>query len=121
MAAKEKEQGYISKATLRGIHIAPRKARLVVNMIRGRKVGTALSNLEFCDKKTAPIVKKLLLSAVANAKQSSAVDVDELVVKLAWVSEGKTLKRFMPRAQGRATPIRKRYSQITLVLDELGA
>lgn len=121
MANRQPAEGYISKATLNNCRVAPRKARLVIDMIRGKRLGHALDALEFCDKKTAPLVKKLLLSAAANARNSSSVDVDELVVKRAWVNEGRVLKRFMPRAQGRATPIRKRHSIITVVLDEVGA
>lgn len=109
---------HISKAALSGVHLSPQKARLVVDMIRGKSVSNALLDLEFCDKKTGPLLKKLLLSAAANAKDRASVDVDELYVKRAWVDPGKTLKRSMPRAQGRATPIRKRYSRITVVLDE---
>ncbi|MFN8390894.1 MAG: 50S ribosomal protein L22 [Bdellovibrionota bacterium] len=120
MAKKSEAAGYISKAKLSDVRVSPRKARLVVDMIRGRQVDTALDILGNCDKKTAPLVKKLLLSAVANAEKSD-VDVDELFVKTIWVSEGKRLYRSMPRAQGRATPIRKRYSTITLFLDEVGA
>ena len=121
MGTKDSTQGFISKATLRDIRVSPRKARLVVDMVRGKKLSVALDALEFCDKKTAPALKKLLMSAAANAKNSSAVDVDELYVKRAWVNEGRKYKRFMPRAQGRATPIRKRHSIITVVLDEVGA
>ena len=115
------EQGYISRAVLRDVHVSPRKARLVINAVRGKKVGEALDTLEFSDKKTAPLVKKLLLSAAANAKDQSSVDIDELYIKQAYVDEGRTLKRFLPRAHGRATPIRKRHSHITVVLDEVGA
>jgi large subunit ribosomal protein L22 len=121
MAKKSEAEGYISKAKLSDVRVSPRKARLVVSLIRGRQVDTALDILGNCDKKTAPLVKKLLLSAVANAERSSDVDVDELFIKSIWVSEGKRLYRSMPRAQGRATPIRKRFSTITLFLDEFGA
>lgn len=113
------ESGYISKAHLRSFRCSPRKARLVTDIIRGRKVAKALELLQTCDKKTAPVLRKLILSAVANAQNQSGVDVDELVVKQVWVDSGPTLKRFMPRAQGRATPIRKRSSAITVVLDEV--
>ena len=115
----EEVKGFISSAKLSEVRISPRKARLVVNLIRGSRVETALDALANCDKKTAPMLKKLLLSAVANAQHSSDIDVDELFVKKIWVSEGKILYRSMPRAQGRATPIRKRYSTITLELDEV--
>lgn len=122
MAKKKPEtEGYISKAILRETRVSPRKARLVVDLVRGQDVNAALDILSNCDKKTAPLLKKLLLSAVANAEHTSKVDVDELFVKRIWVSEGKTIHRFMPRAQGRATPIRKRHSTITVMLDEVGA
>lgn len=114
-------EGSVSKAILRNVRVSPRKARLVVDMIRGNRVEVALDVLQNCDKKTAPIMKKLLLSAVANAGKNSGVDVDELYIKRAWVDEGRKLMRMMPRAQGRATPIRKRSSTITVVLDEVGA
>ncbi len=116
-AKKENKDGYISKAQLSNVHVSPRKARLVVNLVRGQKVDVALDVLKNCDKKTAPLVKKLLLSAVANAEKSG-VDIDELFVKSIWVDEGRKLMRSMPRAQGRATPIRKRHSTIKLLLDE---
>ncbi len=113
------QEGSIAKATLKQVRVSPRKARLVVDMIRGNRVEIALDVLQNCDKKTAPLVKKLILSAVANAGKNSGVDVDELYVKSAWVNEGRKLYRMIPRAQGRATPIRKRYSTITVVLDEM--
>lgn len=112
-------EGSVSSATLSNVRVSPRKARLVVDLIRGNRVEVALDVLANCDKKTAPLVKKLLLSAVANASKNSGIDVDELYVKRAWVNEGRKLYRMMPRAQGRATPIRKRSSTITLVLDEV--
>lgn len=118
MAKKKESAGFVSKATLSRIRISPQKARLVVNMIRGQDVASALRILSFSDKKTAPAVKKLIISAAANAKDRAGVNVDELFVKSAWVNGLTVLKRFMPRAQGRATPIRKRSSSITVVLDE---
>lgn len=111
----------VSKATLRNVRVSPRKARLVIDLIRGNRVEVALDVLANCDKKTAPLLKKLILSAVANAGKNQGVDVDELYVKRAWVDEGRKLYRMIPRAQGRATPIRKRSSTITVVLDEFGA
>jgi len=109
---------YISKASLSNARISPQKARLVVDMIRGKDVSSAVRELTFSDKKAGLLVKKLILSAVANAKETSSVDIDELFVKGAWVDGDTYLKRFMPRAQGRATPIQKKYSTITVVLDE---
>lgn len=121
MASKIEQEGYISRAVLRNARVSPRKARLVVDLIRGEQVESALDILVNSDKKTAPLLKKLLLSAVANANQKSGVDVDELYVRSIWVDEGRKLYRYMPRAQGRATPIRKRSSTITVTLDEVGA
>jgi len=118
MAEAALNSGYISKATLRNVRVSPRKARLVIDMIRGKDLGRALDSLRTCDKKTARLVEKLIMSAAANAKESQRVDVDELFVKRAWVDGGFILYRFMPRAHGRATKIRKRHSTITVVLDE---
>lgn len=125
MAKKSKntatQVGYISKASLKNTRVPPRKARLVVDLIRGHSVEQALELLYTSDKKTAPVLRKLLLSAVANAKKQSEVDVDELFVRRAWVNEGRVLGRLMPRAHGRGAPIRKRYSHIHVELDEKGA
>lgn len=107
-----------AKAIARHVRISPRKARLVVDMVRGRGVEEALGALEFTPKKGAKLVAKTLRSAVANAENNLSLDVDRLFVKSAEVSEGPTGKRFMPRAQGRTTPIRKRTSHITIVLVE---
>jgi len=105
------------KARLRFTRIAPRKARLVADLIRGKGSEEALSVLTFTPKAAARIIIKLLKSAVANAAQKK-IDVDHLYVKTITVDQGPTMKRFMPRAMGRATPIRKRTSHITIVLDE---
>ena len=121
MAIAKDKQGYISKAILRNTRISPRKARLVIDLVRGQHVERAIEILEACDKKTAPLMKKLVMSAVANAKEQSKVDVDELYIKQAWVDMGRTFARVMPRARGMATPIKKRHSTITVVLDEIGA
>lgn len=110
--------GYVARATLSNARVAPRKARLVVDLIRGKRIEPALDILRNCEKKTALLLKKLLLSAVANAGDRSGVNIDELYVKRVWVDEGKTLHRWLPRAQGRATPLRKRHSRITVLLDE---
>jgi large subunit ribosomal protein L22 len=105
------------KAKLRFTRIAPRKARLVADLIRNKGSGEALSILTFTPKAAARIIIKLLRSAVANATQKK-IDVDRLYVKTIMVDQGPTMKRFMPRALGRATTIRKRTSHITIVLDE---
>jgi len=90
---------------------------LAADLIRGKKSEEALNLLTFTPKAAAKIILKLLKSAVANATQKK-IDVDRLYVKTVTVDQGPTMKRFMPRAQGRATSIRKRTSHITIVLDE---
>lgn len=107
------------KSYLKGARIAPRKARLVADLVRGSHVQDALDSLKFLNKKAAPVISKMIHSAVANAKSSATVDVDSLVVSEIFVDEGPTWKRFLPRAQGRATPIRKRTSHITVKLKEV--
>jgi large subunit ribosomal protein L22 len=108
-----------SKAYLKNVRIAPRKARLVADMVRGKAVQTALDTLKLTNRKAAPIISKMISSAIANATDKSTVDVDRLVISELFVDEGTTLKRWLPRAQGRATPLRKRSSHITLKLKEL--
>jgi len=107
-----------AKATLKFARLSPQKTRLVVDMIRGKGVQDALNILKFSQKKSSDIVSKLLSSAVANAEQGGVADVDRLFVKAITVDQGPALRRFMPRAQGRATRIRKPTSHITVVLGE---
>jgi len=105
------------KASATHIRISPRKVRMVVDTVRGKSVSQALSILGFTRKKAALPVQKLLKSAVANAAENDGIsDVDTLVIDRIMVDEGPMLKRFMPRARGRATPIRKRTSHIRIVL-----
>ncbi|WP_027389369.1 50S ribosomal protein L22 [Chrysiogenes arsenatis] len=105
------------KAVARYVRVSARKARLVVDLIRGQKVGEASRVLKFSQKAVARDVKKVLDSAVANARENfKLTNIDDMVVAKAVVDEGPTLKRFMPRAQGRAYGIRKRTSHITIVL-----
>ncbi|MBW1704640.1 MAG: 50S ribosomal protein L22 [Deltaproteobacteria bacterium] len=107
-----------TSAVAKFVRISPRKIRLIMDQVRGKKVEEALNMLSFAPQKGALILKKLINSAVANAEQNSGVDVDALLVKRVYADEGPTLKRFRPRAQGRATKIRKRSSHLTVVLDE---
>jgi len=107
-----------ARAVSRHLRIAPRKARLVVDLIRGKSVGEALMILDFVPKKAARMVTKTLKSVIANAENTQRVDVDALYVRSATVDGGATLKRFLPRAHGRATPLRKRTSHITIVVGE---
>ncbi len=107
-----------TRASTRFVRVSPQKARLVVDLIRGRKVEDALSVLEFTPRKAAGIIAKTLRWAVANADDTRNIDIDDLVVTRCWVDEGPTLKRMLPRAQGRADKINKRSSHITVVVDE---
>lgn len=104
-------------AQLRGLRIAPRKVRIVVDTIRGKKVGEALQILKFTRKAAALPVAKLLSSAVANAERSGR-NVDGLVVRTITVDQGPKMRRFMPRALGRAFRVEKKTSHIEVVLDE---
>jgi large subunit ribosomal protein L22 len=110
------------KASATHIRISPRKVRMVVDTVRGKSVSQALSILGFTRKKAALPVQKLLKSAVANAVENGGInDVETLVIDRIMVDEGPTLKRYMPRARGRATPIRKRTSHIRIILREMQA
>ena len=106
------------RAILRNVRVAPNKARVVADLIRNKPVQEALSILQFTPKKAAPMLTKLIESALTNVETSEKLDwdIDSLVVAEAYVDEGATLRRFMPRAQGRATRINKRTSHITVVL-----
>lgn len=106
------------RARLRFGRMAPRKARLVADIIRGKGSEEALSILSFTKKAAARVIMKLLKSAIANATQKKTIDIDRLYIKKITVDQGPTMKRFQPRALGRATTIRKRTSHITIVLDE---
>ncbi|HEX6593732.1 MAG TPA: 50S ribosomal protein L22 [Bacillota bacterium] len=107
-----------AKAVAKSVRIAPRKARLVVDLIRGKSVGEAFAILRYTQRGASPAVEKVLQSAVANAEHNYEMDPDQLVVSDAFVDEGVTLKRFRPRAQGSASGINKRTSHITVVVTE---
>ena len=107
-----------SSAKLSFARLSPRKTRLVVDMVRGKEIQTALNILRFTPQPSARLVAKLLSSAVANAEQKGVSDVDRLYVKSIFVDGGAVLKRFLPRAMGRASKIRKPTSHITVVLAE---
>ncbi|CAG7647424.1 50S ribosomal protein L22 [Paenibacillus solanacearum] len=107
-----------AKAVVRYVRIAPRKAQLVVDLIRGKQVGEAIAILRHTPKAASPIVEKLLNSAIANAEHNYSLDPNNLVVAQVFVDQGPTLKRFRPRAMGRASRINKRTSHITLVVSE---
>jgi len=106
------------KARAKFIRTSPRKARMVTELVKGKGVEEALNILAFTKRAPAKIVAKLLKSAVASADQMKNVDVDTLFIKQITVDQGPTMKRYRPRAMGRATMIRRRMSHITVVLEE---
>jgi large subunit ribosomal protein L22 len=107
-------------AKARFVRVTPRKARRVVDMIRGMPADQAQATLRFAPQSASDSVGKVLASAIANAGQVSALDASSLVVSRAWVDEGPTLKRFRPRAQGRGYRINKRTSHITVIVSDSG-
>ena len=106
------------KTSLRFLRLAPRKARLVADVIRGKDVNSALGLLKFINKAASGHIAKLIRSAVANAETKGTVDVDNLYIKFITVSAGPTMKRFRSAPMGRALRIRKRMCHIDLILDE---
>ena len=106
------------KATAKTLRIPPRKARLVIDLIRGKNVEEAAAILKFTPNVAAESIGKVLKSAVANAVNNNDMDENKLYVKACYANEGVTLKRFMPRAKGSASAIHKRTSHITVVVDE---
>ncbi|ANK60151.1 MULTISPECIES: 50S ribosomal protein L22 [Loigolactobacillus] len=112
------EQVTEARAIAKTVRIAPRKARLVVDLIRGKSVADAIAILKFTPRAASPIVTKVLNSAIANAENNFDLDAENLVVAQAFVDEGPTLKRFRPRAKGSASPINKRTSHVTVVVAE---
>jgi len=107
-----------AKAVAKSVRIAPRKVRLVVDLIRGKDVGEAVGVLRLTRRGASPAVEKVLNSAIANAEHNYEMDTDNLVVSEVYDDEGATLKRFRPRAQGRASKINKRTSHITVIVSE---
>ncbi len=106
------------KASLKNARVGDQKARIVADMVRGKMVNDAIRILTFDNKKPSMIIKKLVESAVANADQKEVIDIDNLYIKEIMIDKGPFLKRFQPRAQGRAFVIKKKSSHISLVLDE---
>jgi large subunit ribosomal protein L22 len=103
-------------ASARYVRITPMKARRIVDLVRGLPVDDALSILQFAPQAAASTIYKVLESAIANAETTEGLDTNDLIVSVAQVDEGPTMKRWRPRAQGRATRILKRTSHITLVV-----
>ncbi len=107
-----------AKAIARYVRVSPRKARQVINEVRGKDVAEALAILRFTRRKSADVITKVINSAIANAEHNYDMDVDNLYIATAYVDGGPVLKRFRARAQGRAYPILKRTSHITVVVKE---
>ena len=105
-----------TRAVLRGVRLSAQKGRLVADLIRGKRVDQALNVLAFCPKKGAGIVKKVLLSAIANAEHNDGADIDELKVTSIYVEKGMVLKRFTARAKGRGNRITKPTCHIYLTV-----
>lgn len=106
------------KASLKFLRLAPRKAKLVADLVKGQNVNNALGLLKFVNKSASLHIAKLIHSAVANAETRGTIDVDNLYIKFISVTAGPTMKRFKAAPQGRALRIRKRMCHINLVLDE---
>ena len=108
----------IVKAVNKNVRSSPRKVSLVLNHIVGKKADIALRDLDFTRKKIAHDVSKTVKSAIANAENNHQFDIDNLFVKEAYVGKSIVMKRFRPRAKGRASPIKKPFSRITIILEE---
>ena len=113
----EKDNSLV-KAINKNVRTSPRKLALVCNFIKWKKVDEALRDLEFARKKVAKDVSKTVKSAISNAENNYQFDIDNLFVKEAYVGKSLVMKRYRPRAKGRASPIKKPFSRITIVLEE---
>ena len=110
-----------ARAVARNLRVSPQKLNLVAGMIRGKKVNTALADLEFSKKRIAQDVRKCVMSAVANAENNHGLDVNDLVVAEAWVGKNMVLKRFHARGRGRGARVLKPFAEITVVVREVAA
>ena len=106
------------QAHVKHVRISPRKVKIVIDLIRGKKVDEALAILMYTPKAAAPVVEKLLLSAIANAENNLSMDRSSLYVAEVFANPGPTLKRYVARSRGSASPMLKRTSHITIVLDQ---
>ena len=109
-----------AQAVARTLRISPQKLNLVAGLIRGKKVATALADLEFSRKRIAKDVRKCLQSAIANAENNHELDIDDLIVAEAHVGKALVMKRFHARARGRASRVEKPFSELTIVVREIG-
>ena len=108
----------IAKAVNRNVRSSPRKVNILLKNIRGKKADIAIRNLSFARQRIAFEIKKTLQSAIANAENNKQYDIDNLYIKEAYVGKSIVLKRFRPRAKGRASPIKKPYANLTIILSE---
>ncbi len=112
------KENTLVKAINKNVRSSPRKLSLVCNFIKGKKADVALRDLEFTRKRVAKDVSKTVKSAISNAENNYQFDIDNLIVKEAFVGKSLVMKRYRPRAKGRASPIKKPFSRITIVLEE---
>ena len=112
------EKDNLIKAVNKNVRSGSRKANLILNFIKGKKVDVAIRDLEFTRKKVAEDIKKTVKSAIANAENNYQYDIDNLYVKEAYIGKSIVLKRFRPRAKGRASAIKKPFSRVTIILEE---
>ena len=112
------QENTLVKAINKNVRTSPRKLALVCNFIKGKKADVALKDLEFTRKRIAHDVSKTVKSAIANAENNYQFDIDNLFVKEAFVGKSLVMKRYRPRAKGRASPIKKPFSRITIILEE---
>ncbi len=112
------KNNFLVKAINKNVRTSPRKLALVCNFIKGKKADIALRDLEFSRKRIAKDVSKTVKSAISNAENNNQFDIDNLFVKEAYVGKSLVMKRFRPRAKGRASPIKKPFSRITIILEE---
>ena len=112
------KENTLVKAINKNVRSSPRKLSLVCNFIKGKKADIALRDLEFSRKRIAKDVSKTVKSAISNAENNYQFDIDNLFVKEAYVGKSIVMKRYRPRAKGRASPIKKPYSRLTIILEE---
>ena len=112
------EKDNLIKAVNKNVRSGSRKANLILNFIKGKKVDVAIRDLEFTRKKVAEDIKKTVKSAIANAENNYQYDIDNIYVKEAYIGKSIVLKRFRPRAKGRASPIKKPFTSVTIILEE---
>ena len=112
------KENTLVKAINKNVRSSPRKLSLVCNFIKGKKADIALRDLEFTRKRVAKDVSKTVKSAISNAENNYQYDIDNLIVKEAYVGKSLVMKRYRPRAKGRASPIKKPFSRITIILEE---